>query len=92
MDPSWPRDGRGVCVRLIEKQIESAEKDRKKVFRPSISTTPRDYKQHIRLMGDLMAQAFQADVTRVATNMIANVGSNRTYKNIGVPDDRHLAC
>ncbi len=40
-------------------------------------------------MCDLMVLAFQADVTRVATFMFANEGSNRSYPSIGVPEGHH---
>jgi hypothetical protein len=40
-------------------------------------------------MCDLMVLAFQSDLTRVATFMIANEGSNRSYPFIGVPDGHH---
>ena len=50
---------------------------------------PRDYAAHIRLMGDLLALAFQMDQTRVATFMFANAGSNRSYTDIGVSEGHH---
>ena len=50
---------------------------------------PTDYEQHIRLMYDLLALAFQTDTTRVATFIIAHDGSNRSYKFIDVPDGHH---
>ncbi len=50
---------------------------------------PTDYGDHIRLMGDMMILAFQADLTRVATFMFANDGSNRSYAQIGVPEGHH---
>jgi hypothetical protein len=51
---------------------------------------PKDYKDHVRLMGDLLALAFQADLTRVATFVFANDGSNRSYKDdIGVGEGHH---
>jgi hypothetical protein len=40
-------------------------------------------------MGDMMILAFQADLTRVATFMFANDGSNRSYAQIGVSDGHH---
>ena len=36
-----------------------------------------------------MVMAFQADVTRVATFMLANEGSNRSYRHIGVNEGHH---
>jgi hypothetical protein len=50
---------------------------------------PKDYAQHIRLMEDVMVLAFQTDVTRIATMVIANEGSNRSYPFIDVPDGHH---
>ncbi|MFM9197554.1 MAG: DUF1552 domain-containing protein, partial [Planctomycetia bacterium] len=43
----------------------------------------------IRLMCDLLVVAFQADVTRVATFVLANEGSNKPYPFIGVPEGHH---
>jgi hypothetical protein len=45
--------------------------------------------EHIRLMYELMLLAFQTDTTRVATFMLANEGSNRSYKHVGVNDGHH---
>jgi hypothetical protein len=50
---------------------------------------PADYGEHIRLMTDLLVLAFQGDLTRVATFVYANEGSNRNYRLIGVPDGHH---
>ena len=40
-------------------------------------------------MCDLLVLAFQADVTRVCTFVLANEGSNRPYPFIGVPEGHH---
>ena len=40
---------------------------------------PEDFERHVRLMSDLLVLDFQTDVTRVATFMFANEGSNRLY-------------
>jgi hypothetical protein len=50
---------------------------------------PDDNEQHIRLIYDLMALAFQTDTTRVATFVMAHDGSDRPYPSIGVPDGHH---
>ncbi len=50
---------------------------------------PKDYAEHIRLMYDILLLAFQGDLTRVATFVVANEGSNRAYPFIGVPDGHH---
>ena len=53
------------------------------------SGIPTTFAEHVALMFDLQALAFQADLTRVATMMIAREGSTRTYPEIGVPDPHH---
>ena len=53
------------------------------------SGTPQDFGAHIKLMADLLVLAFQADLTRVATFVFANDGSNRSYPMIGVSDGHH---
>lgn len=77
-------------VREIERRIERAESQTgipAGAARPS--GVPRDYGEHIRLMGDMMVLAFQADLTRICTFMFANEGSNRSYALIGVPEGHH---
>jgi hypothetical protein len=50
---------------------------------------PKDYSQHVRLLSDLLVLAFQGDLTRVATFVFANEGSNRSYREIGVAEAHH---
>jgi hypothetical protein len=50
---------------------------------------PDDIGEHIRLMFDLVALAFQCDLTRICTFMYANEGSTRSYPSINVPDGHH---
>jgi hypothetical protein len=50
---------------------------------------PASYEEHLKLMGDLLVLAFQADVTRVCTFVLANEGSNRPYPFISVPEGHH---
>ena len=40
-------------------------------------------------MFDLQVMAYQADLTRVITFMLAHAGSNRAYPNIGISDGHH---
>ena len=82
------------AVREIEQRIERAEsetRDRSTVVSGQAppEETPSSYEEHIRLMGDVMILAFQADVTRVCTFMLANEGSNRSYRFIGVNEGHH---
>jgi len=41
------------------------------------------------LMMDLMVIAYQSDLTRVITMMLAREGSNRSYREIGIADGHH---
>jgi hypothetical protein len=50
---------------------------------------PYSYEDHVKLMYDLMLLAYQADVTKVVTYMLAREISNRTYPNVGLPDGHH---
>src|SRR6185369_14058969 len=52
---------------------------------------PADYAEHARLMMDMLALAYQTDLTRVGTFMLAKEVSGRSYPEIGVPDGHH-AC
>ncbi len=79
------------AIREVETRITSAELV-DPAGRPNITVpvgVPADYAEHLRIMFDLMALAFQSDQTRVATFMLANDGSNRSYTNIGVRDGHH---
>ena len=48
------------------------------------------FPERLRLMFDMIALAFQADITRVASFMMAAETSQMTYDHIGVPDSFHL--
>ncbi|MBS0209885.1 MAG: DUF1552 domain-containing protein [Planctomycetes bacterium] len=50
---------------------------------------PGEYREHLRLMCDLIVLAFQGDLTRVTTFMLANEGSNRNYQMVGVSEAHH---
>jgi Protein of unknown function (DUF1552) len=50
---------------------------------------PREVEQHIRLMYDIMALAYQTDTTRISTFMLGNAGSNRSYPMIDVKGGHH---
>ena len=80
-----------ASIRDIELRIARAEKlppiERPEVTLPE--AVPADYQEHIRLMCDLLVLAFQADVTRVCTFVLANEGSNKPYPFIGVSDGHH---
>jgi hypothetical protein len=80
-----------TSVREIEQRISRAE-ETAKVAPPEFETperVPGDVVEHMRLMYDLMALAFQTDATRIITFMTANEGSNRSYEMVGVNDGHH---
>ena len=78
-------------VREIERRIQKMEaRDLSKVDipnAPGAQTLPFD--QHINLMFDLVALAYQANMTRVFSFMMAAEVSGQTYNHIGVSDAFH---
>lgn len=50
---------------------------------------PADLGEHVRLMADLIVLALATDQTRVVTFMVANEGSNRPYRDLGVSEGHH---
>ncbi len=50
---------------------------------------PSDNQEHIRLMCDLLVVAFQSDITRIATFLVANAGSNKSYPHLEIPEGHH---
>jgi len=82
-----------TSVRELEVRIRNAGKNPEQTAKlpdyPMPSGIPADYAEHIRLMYDLLALSFQADLTRVSTFVVANEGSNRAYPFIDVPDGHH---
>jgi hypothetical protein len=83
-----------TAVRELEVRIakarQTADQPRVKPDYPHPPAgVPKDYGEHVRLMGDLMTLAFQTDMTRVATLVYANEGSTRPYPFIGVPEGHH---
>jgi hypothetical protein len=84
-----------ASVREIERRLENAEKMVASASpAPALNYEipegiPESYEAHARLMMDMLVLAFQTDVTRVSTFMLANEGSNRSYRTIGVNDGHH---
>ncbi|MEO5959055.1 MAG: DUF1552 domain-containing protein, partial [Opitutaceae bacterium] len=51
---------------------------------------PKDHGEHVDLMYELMALAFQTDSTRVITFPVSPEGSNRTFvDDLGIPEGHH---
>lgn len=81
-----------TSVREVEQRIDSAHAATASALpmdTPVPAGVPEDLVEHIRLMYDLLLLAFQTDTTRVCTFMLANEGSNRVYKSIGLNEGHH---
>jgi Protein of unknown function (DUF1552) len=78
-------------IREIERRIQTSEKQAASdlAIPDSPAGVPQSYEDHVGLMFDLMAIAYQADITRVITFMLARELSPRAYPQIGVPDPHH---
>jgi len=79
-------------VREIERRIQLAGQNDLNaglVLPAAPAGIPFSYQEHISLMYDLLALAYQANITRVFTFMVAREVSNRTYPQLGVPDGHH---
>ena len=73
-------------VRAIERHMaEGAELE----LPPSPIGIPDSYDEHAKLMMDLAALAFQADITRVFTFMFGREQTNRPYAELGVGESHH---
>jgi hypothetical protein len=79
------------AIRDVERRIQNAERqsgtELPVVDQPA--GIPATFEEHARLMYDLYALAWQCDMTRIITFMIAHEFSGRTYPEIGVPDAHH---
>jgi hypothetical protein len=78
-------------VREIERRVQMAEKqsNTELVIPDAPIGTPNDITEYFKLMFDLMALAFQADVTRVITFSMDHEASMRTYTNLGIAEGFH---
>ena len=78
-------------VRDIERRIQMAEQQNTREL-PVVDQpvgVPTDYGQHAKLMMDLLALAYQIDMTRISTFMLAREVSAHAYPEIGVSDSHH---
>lgn len=72
----------GKVDRLDEPEVEISD------FQRPLGV-PASYGEHVKLMLDMMALAFQTDSTRIISFMFANAGSNRSYREIGISGGHH---
>lgn len=84
-------DGYLDSVREIERRTQKAAlKDLSALKIPEAPIGELDsFPDQVKLMFDLIALAYQADLTRVASYIMVAEGTNRTYNHIGVPDSFH---
>jgi hypothetical protein len=79
-------------IRDIERRIQKAEQQSATMKMPVMERPagiPDEFEDHAKLMSDLLVIAFQTDMTRVVTFMLAREGSNRSYRSIGISDGHH---
>ena len=79
-------------VREIERRIQKAgnlETGIDMQLPPQPVGIPYAFDEHVKLMYDLLALAYQANITRVFTFMVAREESNKTYPMINVHDGHH---
>lgn len=78
-------------IREIETTIQKAERFGA-IKDPGVETPegiPPSRAEHIRIMFDMLALAFQTDSTRVATLMLGHDGDNRSNPEIGISEGHH---
>jgi hypothetical protein len=79
------------AVRDVERRIQKAEEQRDNEL-PAMDQpqgAPPVFEDHVAMMLDLQALAFQSDLTRVVTFMLSKEQSARPYPQIGVPEAHH---
>jgi uncharacterized protein DUF1552 len=78
-------------IREIERRIEQTERN-SRTGATSLDApvgVPDSFDEHVGLMFDLVAAAYEADVTRVFTFMMSRELSQRTYPQIGITEQHH---
>jgi hypothetical protein len=79
-----------TSVRAVEQRLTKTESENQIV--PSMerpASMPAELVDHLGLMYDMLLIAYQADLTRICTFMIGREGSQRTFREIGIPDAHH---
>lgn len=80
------------AIRDIERRIQKAEQQNATMKMPVMerpTAVPEEFEDHVKMVMDLQVLAYQTDLTRVITLMMAREGSNRPYRNIGISDGHH---
>ena len=94
--PRRPRSLEGERVSRIGARPRAPHPARRRAERPRAAAgraarlaCPTPYEEHAYLMFDLMALAYQTDLTRVVTFLMGREKSGRAYPEAGVPDSHH---
>lgn len=80
------------AIRDIERRIQKAEAQNASMKMPVMerpTAVPEEFEAHVKMVMDLQVLAYQTDMTRVITLMMAREGSNRPYRNINISDGHH---
>lgn len=78
-------------IRDVERRIRLAQEQSDRAL-PTVDQPagiPASFEEYAKLMYDLLALAYQTDLTRVATFLYGREKSVRTYPEVGVPDPHH---
>lgn len=75
-------------MRSLEERVERASNATHRAWKPRVVLDPKstptdrpaDHAEHVRLMLDMIAAAFQSDTTRIATFMFGNSVSNVSFR------------
>ena len=78
-------------LREIERRIQlmEANKNADAVTMDAPLGVPDDFEEHVAIMFELMATAYQTDMTRVATFMMSREASQRTYPQVDINEPHH---
>jgi hypothetical protein len=85
-------------VRSLEERTQRANVSGRNAWKPRVPLNsvpmppeePKDYAEHVRLMLDMIALAFQSDTTRISTFMFGNAVSNVNFRWLaGVSGSHH---
>ena len=78
------------AIRDVEQRIATAESTNSDFEVPDRPVgVPETFREYAELMFDLQVLAFQADVTRVTSFMMARENITRSYNEIGLPEAHH---
>ena len=81
-----------TSIREIEKRIVMMQKQEAEQKKPDMARPegiPGDMTDHMRLMCDLLVLAWQMDITRISTVMVARDGSDRHYRWLNITEGHH---